>query len=521
MGLTLIAAAFFATRLPANELPPSYEVGDLARADVTTPVPLMVIDLERTEKLRQQEAQKQPATFRFHAEAADEVEAAFRSAFAVTRAKFQSATQTNFNRRVLTAPMLASAKFQRLVGSFQKQNKSFPLSANLAQLWAKGEDDELLQSEWAILLRSFMGRFLRAEALPADAKVGPAQVRMIPINPAAGPRATSVNRTNIFPLSKARQELTKNFPPDQQAAAKYLTAFLKENCRFDPELTRQSRAPGAGPVWAAARFEPGETIIRAGQIIDPGLKSALDQLREKLLVERARAEAAEAQRQSQAVVARLHEQAERERMKTHAARTRNRWLLAGLTVLALVFLIERFRFARRKRSLLPARLLHGEADGSVISCPSCAEVVVIPRTGPAFAVTSDVSLPDDAPTWKERALAAERRAEHATALVRAGLLPQFARWFKDKLLCGLLAQRAQLLDTQQIAAAELDELERRLAKIHAPLAGQLKDYERRIAELEKELAVKGELNRELIRAKIAVARKQLEARQAERGQVWN
>jgi hypothetical protein len=54
------------------------------------------------------------------------------------------------------------------------------------------------------------------------------------------------------------------------------------------------------------------------------------------------------------------------------------------------------------------------------------------------------------------------------------------------------------------------ELEARLEKVQAPLQERLQAYERRIADLEKELTVKGEENRELIKAKIQIIRKQLE-----------
>jgi len=85
------------------------------------------------------------------------------------------------------------------------------------------------------------------------------------------------------------------------------------------------------------------------------------------------------------------------------------------------------------------------------------------------------------------------------------------RLLKDRLLQRLLAQRAGLMDTQQLAAAELAELEARLQKMQAPLQERLRAYEARIIELERELARKGEENRELIRARIQVMRTQMAA----------
>jgi len=55
----------------------------------------------------------------------------------------------------------------------------------------------------------------------------------------------------------------------------------------------------------------------------------------------------------------------------------------------------------------------------------------------------------------------------------------------------------------------MSELERRLEHLHTPLQERISAYEKRIAELEQELAAKGEENRELIGARIAVTRQQL------------
>jgi hypothetical protein len=55
----------------------------------------------------------------------------------------------------------------------------------------------------------------------------------------------------------------------------------------------------------------------------------------------------------------------------------------------------------------------------------------------------------------------------------------------------------------------MHELEQRLEHLHAPLQERITAYEQRIEELEKDLAAKGEENRELIGARINVARQHL------------
>lgn len=123
--------------------------------------------------------------------------------------------------------------------------------------------------------------------------------------------------------------------------------------------------------------------------------------------------------------------------------------------------------------------------------------------------------------WAERALAAEARADKATALLRARLMPQMARWMMGELVQRLLAHRSDLVHSQQRAEDDVAELEKRLEKIHAPLAERLAAYEKRIAELERELAAKGEQNKELIEAKIELARKKLATERGKDPLKWN
>jgi hypothetical protein len=91
----------------------------------------------------------------------------------------------------------------------------------------------------------------------------------------------------------------------------------------------------------------------------------------------------------------------------------------------------------------------------------------------------------------------------------------------SKLVRGLAMQRKQLMETQQKAEQELAELEQRLVAVQAPLEDRLKAYEQRIAELEKGLTAKGEENRELIKATIAIAKKKLEQERSKDRLAWN
>ncbi len=169
------------------------------------------------------------------------------------------------------------------------------------------------------------------------------------------------------------------------------------------------------------------------------------------------------------------------------------WLLTALNVAAVVCFALWWRWMDRK------------PDASA------------PSSSLALAPV-DAALED---RWKARALAAEARADKASALLKARLLPQLARWMMNELVQRLLSQRAGLLSSQQQAEQEVAELEQRLEKLHVPLEDRLKAYERRIAELERDLAAKGEENRELLKARIDTARKKLASERAKTPVAWN
>jgi endonuclease/exonuclease/phosphatase family metal-dependent hydrolase len=94
----------------------------------------------------------------------------------------------------------------------------------------------------------------------------------------------------------------------------------------------------------------------------------------------------------------------------------------------------------------------------------------------------------------------------ATAVVRSHLLPQLARLMVNRLVQGLLFQRARMMQAQETAAEHIHELEERLGRIQSQLQQRLSTYEQRIAELEKELAAKEQENRALLQAQQRVLR---------------
>ena len=117
-----------------------------------------------------------------------------------------------------------------------------------------------------------------------------------------------------------------------------------------------------------------------------------------------------------------------------------------------------------------------------------------------------------------RSMAAEVSAQGRCAVAVEAIRTGALGWMREKLFQNLFNQRAELLSAQQRAEAEMRELEQRLEQLHTPLQERIAAYEKRIEELQRELAVKGEENRELIGARINVAKQQLTVeRERERG----
>jgi membrane-associated HD superfamily phosphohydrolase len=502
---------------------PEYSVGETAHVDVVTPIQLVVVDLARTEQLRQEEAKRVPTIFRFDPAASEEAEAGLRARFAGMQEKFLALLEEIYQRRKLNAPALTNERFARFVASFQNRNKDFPLSTNLARLWALGESDELIQADLVTRLQEVMGHYIRPDGMPNEVKTGPSLVRIISLavtNPAPDlawieQHSTMFPRHDIYNVTRARNELQQRFDPEDRPTARFLASFVRANCFFETELTARSRAERTGPIFGADRYERGQLLVKRGQVIDAKTKAALDELRARIVAGQFQARASEVRAQAEAAVAQLRQQATLAEFKSKHANRQNRWLLGGLLLVATTSSLALWQLTRqrRTRALLPVpvgvRAMVGPIDsGSADAATSPVPPEIEGHAGQVVA-------------WKTRAITAERRAAQTSALLRAGLIPHLAHWLKQKLVRGLLTERSHLVNAQQAAELEAAELEQRLAQLQAPLGARLQAYEKRIAELERELATKGEENRELIRAKIELTRKKLELERGGGRLTWN
>jgi hypothetical protein len=180
-------------------------------------------------------------------------------------------------------------------------------------------------------------------------------------------------------------------------------------------------------------------------------------------------------------------------------------VLAGL--LGILFLLGR-RLFRRQAGLLPVPVTSGE--GAMMTCPSCDQQITVSQAGLT-----------ELRSWKQRALDAEQRAQTAVAMLRSRLMPAMLQWLKGMFVRKLARQREDLSESQRRAEQEIRGLTSRLSAMQVPLEERLKAYQVRIAELERELAIKGEENRELLRARLQAVRKQLTMEKGASEPRWN
>jgi hypothetical protein len=205
------------------------------------------------------------------------------------------------------------------------------------------------------------------------------------------------------------------------------------------------------------------------------------------------------------------------------------WLTAAALGGMLAAAALAWMLARQRRAFPPvAPALITERTEGGDDAPSSYTVVVGTRSAaeeaPADADPSSTPramMHLDAPeththteVLRQRALAAEQRADRATAVIRAGLIPHLGQWLRHKLVRKLVADRAQLLETQQLATRKALAVEERLARIEQQIQRQNHAYQERIEELTRELLVAKEDNRELIRARIAQVKQDMEAARA-------
>ncbi len=149
----------------------------------------------------------------------------------------------------------------------------------------------------------------------------------------------------------------------------------------------------------------------------------------------------------------------------------------------------------------------------VVSSPA---VPPLTEPAPAGIAREPEILETSSPGWEQRARTPEQQAEQAKSMLRKNVASRLTRWLKQKFVRQLVSDRAQLLQAQQAATLQALQVDERLARIENQIRQQTQSYERRIEDLTLELLAAREENRELIRARIAQVKLEMETVRARR-----
>jgi hypothetical protein len=188
------------------------------------------------------------------------------------------------------------------------------------------------------------------------------------------------------------------------------------------------------------------------------------------------------------------------------------WLAAFLAAGVAVFLIARKLARLSDPEPVPAEAPDLKARTSASHAPPRADQsnVVPLRQSTSFAHV-EMEGSRHVPTQPWRARKEDGRVPPKMSLeVFAGVIANLTRWLKEKAVHRLVSDRAQLLATQKAAALALLAVEQRLARVEQQIQQMSKEYEQRIDGLLKDLIAAKEDNREMIHAKIALAKAELE-----------
>ena len=511
-ALTLICVSLRAGVAPA------YNVGDKAAQDIVATVPFDVVDSQGTAALKNSQGQGIAAIYYQYNGQTNLMARDFLAAFGQAHQNFSWAIATTYKLPTIDNSTIEASDFGSLVTAYNVQHKKFPLTTELAVTWARGGSGAELRDKWLNLLLAAVHRPVQPDKVPAHF-VFKKRIRIMVVTNVnekftfsdAWHKGFLVSEDNLPTISSVRTKFRRQFSEADQPVAGALAQFLQPDCFPDMAVTKDARDFTVRQIVVSDHFDAGQLIVHRGETIDAQALAALaamdkammpGTLNQQIEAEQQRAQqehdlaqaeheraqveqqaaqqAQQQQQQAQVDRALAQNQAEQERVQADALRqqalnaqelaqqirARNEWLVAALGGVSALALLILWRFLAHRR----------------------ASAQLVPVTVPATLRRMDMQAPASG----------------------AELAPYLAQTLKDALVQGLAAQRAELLEAQRQAAAEIAELVHRLDALQAPMQDRIRAYQERIQELQKDLAERTAENRELLKMKIEMMRRQIE-----------
>jgi 7TM-HD extracellular protein len=501
----------------------TYKIGDVAQEDIKATVPFDVVNAVATDSLKSSRALAVPAIYRNDTEMTNTMIKKFFTAFDVAHSNFCKAVTVSYGRATLDDITVAAPDFGYFLTSYNVESKSFPVPAELADKWAQGDSGAEFRDKWLGALLQAMNSHVRPDHLPPLLVIRK-NIRVVPVTSldetlslgSVSKHGYVIVATNIPTITHLRNVFRGQFSPEEQPLARVLANFIQPDCLPDVELTQLARDQAVNKVVVADHFETGQTIVARGKTIDAQTMAALNALNEKLIPGALNQQIAaeherEVQEQQRADQAQERAQAEQQQAQSEHA------------VAVLAQQQQQQAFLDREAAQKQAQLEQAHAAAMQEQALAAQTLVlkIHERNEWLMAAVGGISVLALAVLWR---LISQRRAVPITVpakLQRMEKSPSpvpadLAQTLKEAVVQGLAQQRAELLETQRMAAQEIAELVHRLDQLQAPMQERLRAYQDRIQELQKELTQRTEENRELLKMKIEMMRRQLES---ERGRV--
>lgn len=441
---------------------------DVAPAEWYAPLDFEIVNVEASVAIASNAGERVPIVVVHDAAIGEAVTLAFEDAFTRTHEDFLAQLQQVLGFRVLDAAAVAGAEFREFRARFQATSNGFPVSPALAQTWARGYDGEPVRERIGGLLRALERDTLIGEIRPASSVfVLPAgTVGAVRAWGEVAPRPRAVDPSAVLSVPAAGELLRRMNDPLDRTADGFLAGLIRANIAEDRYLTGLLLRERLGAAAVVERVALGTRLTDAGQPLDGRAAAALEWLaRQGIQPLNTAPEPVPVAIESVAPAV-PEPSAEPEDAPRFAWVW---WLAGGVLALGMAGLVAFGMIVRR-------------------------------RTGGYIQVT---------PTGSAGGTASE------------ALIPHLAREWKDRLVRALFTQRSVLLENEQAASRRVQEMEERLARLQPAIAERIRSYEQRIETLEREIAERDAETRDLLRAKLVLARRELDAEIARNRITWN
>ena len=495
----------------------AYRIGDIADADITTPVALDVVDAAATTALQSARAAQYPAVFRSLPAATNELARDFLAAFVQARSNFLAGLVGEFHAPQVDATTIASADFGRFVTAFGVEHKDFPVTDDLAAEWARGGDGQVIQQAILGALLPMANRHLLPEVVSKDIFIGET-IRLVPVTDETqklsfeavqqGPLIPAASLTTV---SNAQTLFRREFPTGQELFARALAAWLKPNCFLDVPFTQLTRGTAVYQLIVSDHFDAGDTLVHAGDKIDAKLQAALAMLNEKLKSN----PAGPTNPPVSATVAKVQSQPSPQSAGLRPGPSQitgdipapHPLVPAPQESTPVTVTNPKTTTTNQEKLALKANP-NKYIDPLILTLAGASAVALLM----AFWKWSKLKPPSSTLELQPVALAVQVPLQPQDDL--AAVAPQVSQVVREAVQQELGSQRRDLLLAQQAATGEIAALVHRLDELQAPLQERLRAYENRIQTLEKELALRNEENRQLLTMKIEMVSRQMETERA-------